>query len=348
MRRVGEALRAAGVGAIYLVHGTFAGTDALGLIRGVTRFTPGARGPLERQTKRLVDAVIRETGNYASQFATHFEDSIAHQTSQRIPVQLFHWTSENHHVGRADAAVRLVEELSAYAATHPQIGRLLIWGHSHGGNVLALVTNLLAADEGTREAFFSAARTFYRTPCFGKVDVSIWQRVRAALEAKQRALDGVPLDIVTFGTPIRYGWDTDGYGKLLHFVHHRAAEGLPPYRAPFPPKVRDVLWATHGDMIQQLGIAGTNVSPGILAWRAWLANRRLARLLHSDLRPRDLIRNYSCGLRVPDEGTTLLVDYRNAAGRPETKIAGHAVYTRRDWLLFHAEEVCRRFYESME
>jgi hypothetical protein len=74
----------------------------------------------------------------------------------------------------------------------------------------------------------------------------------------------------------------------------------------------------------------------------------MARFLQSDLRPRDLVRNFSCGMRVPEEGTTLLVDYRDACGRPETQIAGHAVYTRREWLLFNAEEVCRRFYESME
>ena len=106
MRHVGRALTAAGVGAIYLVHGTFAGTDALGLIRGITRLSPGARRPLERQAKRLADAAFGEAGNYAHQYAANFEESINHPDcgTPRIPVRLFHWTSENHHVGRADAA----------------------------------------------------------------------------------------------------------------------------------------------------------------------------------------------------------------------------------------------------
>ena len=36
---------------------------------------------------------------------------------------------------------------------------------------------------------------------------------------------------MTFGTPIRYGWDSGGYARLLHFIHHRPAPGLPADRA---------------------------------------------------------------------------------------------------------------------
>ena len=42
MASVGEAYRAAGVRAIYLVHGTFAGDDPVGLIRIVERVAPGS------------------------------------------------------------------------------------------------------------------------------------------------------------------------------------------------------------------------------------------------------------------------------------------------------------------
>lgn len=348
MEAAGRVFAAAGVGAIYLIHGTFAGTDALGLIRGACAVMPRARAPLERQAKRLVDAVVRETGNYAARYAAVFEESINVRGGgkPRIPVRLFHWTSENHHIGRADAAVRLIGELNTYAETTPSPRRVLLWGHSHAGNVTALVSNLLAADASTLGAFFEAARTFYRTPLFGKVDVPAWQRVHDALRQPHRPLDGVALDLVTFGTPVRYGWDTGGYAKLLHFVNHRPAEGLPPYRVPFPPKLHDFLRATHGDYIQQLGIAGTDISPGVLAWRTWLANRRLARILQSGVRRRDLLCNLSCGMRVPDEGTTLLVDYGDAGDKLANQVGGHAVYTRREWLLFHVEEVCRRFYAN--
>ena len=47
---------------------------------------------------------------------------------------------------------------------------------------------------------------------------------------------------------------------------------------------------------------------------------------------------------VPEEGTSLLVDYGPAQGHIAQHFAGHAVYTRPEWMLFHAEEVTRRFY----
>jgi hypothetical protein len=346
MRRVGQALQEARVGAVYLMHGTFAGTDALGLLRAVGRLAPGARAPLERLAKRLVDALVGETGNYTPEYAALFERSIADAAEGEfhIPVRLVHWTSENHHVGRADAAICLIDELNTFAEALPQGRRVMLWGHSHGGNVLALVTNLLAADADAHAAFFGAAESYYRTPVLGKVDVPVWSRVQDALQQPHHPLKSVALDIVTFGTPVRYGWDSLGYAKLLHFINHRPAEGLPPYQAPFPPRLRNMLRATHGDAIQQLGIAGSDVPPGLFAWRSRLAEGRLAGLLQSSIRRRDLVNNLSCGMRVPAEGTTLLVDYRDADGSMESQIAGHAVYTGRAWLLFHAEEICRRFY----
>ena len=80
------------------------------------------------------------------------------------------------------------------------------------------------------------------------------------------------LDVVTLGTPVRYGWDAAGYGNLLHFIHHRPVDGLPDDRAPFLPSAEDILQAKQGDCVQQLGIAGTNFTPP--AW-AWLADTRL-------------------------------------------------------------------------
>ena len=85
-------------------------------------------------------------------------------------------------------------------------------------------------------------------------------------------LRSLRLDVVTLGTPVRYGWDADGYGNLLHFIHHRPVDGLPDDRAPFLPSAEDILQAKQGDCVQQLGIAGTNFTPP--AW-AWLADTRL-------------------------------------------------------------------------
>lgn len=349
MRRVGAALRHAGVAAVYLAHGTFAGTDATGLLVEIDRLLPGIGAAMRRAVKQIVDALARDAGNYTADYARTFAEAIDDGADEALPVRLFHWSSENSHIGRADAAVRLIDELAALEL--PPGKRVLLWGHSHAGNVFALMTNLLAGDRQKVEQFFDAAEPFYRWPVLHKFDLPVWKRVR------DRLLDGSddpavssipPLDIVTFGTPIRYGWDVRGCGKLLHFVHHRPKESWPAYRAPFPPRVQDVLAAVDGDYVQQFGIVGTNVMPSPFTWRACWADWRLNRLLQPGLRARDLLANLRPGCRVHNAGTTLLVDYGPMPGNVAQHLAGHAVYTRLDWLAYHAEQTVRWLYGSGE
>jgi hypothetical protein len=342
MQRVGEVLRAEGVAAVFLAHGTFVGPDALGVLAELARVYPAAGQALRRLIKRIVDRIAGEAGNYTGRYARCFESAINPPGERRIPVWLFHWSSENTHIGRADGAVRLIDELLSLGIEPGQ--RVLLWGHSHAGNVFALMTNLLAGDREAAEDFFRATEIYYRWPVVGCVDIPVWNRVREALAADRSPLAGAALDMVTFGTPIRYGWDSAGYGRLLHFIHRRPARGVPPYRAPFPVDLRKLLHATEGDYVQQLGIAGTDVTPSVFAWRARLADQRLERLLHPDTPADDPQQRFQAGSIVPDEGTTLLVDYGPAEGGIAEHFAGHAVYTRPEWMLFHAEEVVRRLY----
>jgi hypothetical protein len=343
MRSVGDALWAADVAAVYLVHGTFAGFDALGILNELARRYPAGRDSIGRIVKRMVDALAADAGNYTARYAENFEESIR-TSGAPIAVRLFHWSGENHHLGRADAAVRLIDELASLEL--PPRRRVLLWGHSHAGNVFALMSNLLAGDRQALEWFFAAASVFYRVPLAGLVDIPVWQRVGRLLAGDACSLAGRPIDMVTFGTPIRYGWDRRGHDGLLHFVHHRPQPDLPAHRASFPPSVDDVLHATGGDYVQQIGIAGTNAAPSVLAWRAFAADRKLNTLLQPGLSCADLVERLRLGMRVHEAGTTLLVDYGPPAGGVAQHLAGHAVYTRHEWLLFHAEEVVRRFYAS--
>ncbi|MFQ5730784.1 MAG: hypothetical protein ACE5KM_02395 [Planctomycetaceae bacterium] len=342
MRDVGDAFRAAGVSTVFLVHGTFVGGDAGGLWTELSRTLPAFGSVLREITKKWTDTLVGESGNYTDQFARLFEQTINRADRPRIPVRLFHWTSENHHIGRAHAAVRLLDELDRL----PDPGRPLLWGHSHAGNVFALLTNLLAGDEATVDEFFNSAQVFFQQPVTQRVDLPVWQTVRQRLGNSDRPLAERQCDFVTFGTPIRYGWDTRGFSGLLHFVNHRPVEGVPDYLAGFPPTAEDVLKAAEGDYVQQIGIAGTNAPPNVLAWRALLADRRLNKLLQPGLRARDLYERLKLGMRVPEQGTTLLCNY----GPPQVSIArhlaGHAVYTQPEWLLFHAEQTVDSLYAS--
>ena len=366
MREVGLALGRANVAAIYLAHGTFAGSDASGILGEVDRWLPRLGATLRQTMKQAIDALAGDAGNYTAEYARTFEESINRGAADALPVRLFHWSSENCHIGRANAAVRMIDELQSWRL--PPGKRILLWGHSHAGNVFALMTNLLSGDREKIEAFFDAAEPYYRWPLFHKIDLPVWKRVREKLlegatggvspEAAARTADTAVapggnavapvVDIVTFGTPLRYGWDLAGCGRLLHVVYHRAAATCPEYRAPFPPNLPDVLAAVDGDYVQQFGIAGTNIMPSVLTWRSCWADWRLNRLLQPGLRARELLSRLRCGCRVPDAGTTLLVDYGPLPGHVAQHLAGHAVYTRLEWLAYHAKLTVRWLYGDGE
>lgn len=358
---MGAILRAAHVTTIYLVHGTFAGFDAAGALVQLERVLPRAHRALVRQFKRLIDRLQGEAANYTPQYATLLERSLS-AGGTPIVVRRFLWSSGNYHLARADAAVRLIDQLAVELPAAP--ARVLLWGHSHGGNVLALLSQLLGLDSERVAAFFHACRTYYRNPLTSRVDLHVWERVRrlllgetqpssstsasdpgdAAAVASLVKPDPGRLDMVTLGTPVRYGWEPRGFGRLLHIVHHRPTPGREPWQAAWPPTLAELQTAAGGDYVQQLGIAGTNTPPSWAQPRLWLAEKRLHRLLQPHLRARDLPARLALGVRVHNAGTTLLVDYG-----PETRplyrhLAGHAVYTEQAWMVFHAEEIAQRLY----
>ncbi len=342
MRRVGETFSAAGVSAVYLVHGTFNEADALGTLTELARVFPLASRAVRRVIKRIVEKMVGEAGNFTKSYARCFEEFLNDPDDVRIPVRLFPWSAENHHIGRADGAIRLVDELTSLNLGPDK--HVLLWGHSHAGNVFALASNLLAGDRQGVEQFFEASEIYYRWPLFGCVDIPVWSKVRRRLTQSDYVSRLPRLDMVTFGTPIRYGWNSDGYSQLLHFIRHRATDGTPEYRAPFPPRVDDIMKGADGDYIQQLGIAGTNVMPSWFSWRARMADQRLNDLLQGETPETGGPTPFTAGAIVPDEGTALLVDYGSPEGNISQHLAGHAVYTRKRWLLFHAEQVAARLY----
>ncbi|HQU47062.1 MAG TPA: hypothetical protein PK867_29935 [Pirellulales bacterium] len=322
------------------MHGSFAALDSLSILSSLARHYRAGRRTISRIAAQIVDADVRDAGNYTPRYAEAFEAA----TGGRTPVRLVSWSSENHHLGRADAAVRLLDELASLELSAGQ--RVMFWGHGHAGNVFAMMSQLLSAEPSAVEQFFAAASVYYRWPLAGLVDIPVWQRVRQLLTRTRHRLQQRPCDYVTFGTPVRYGWRLRDGNRLLHFIHHRPSGGRAGHLAAFPAGSDDFQQAAGGDYLQQVGIAGTDAPPSPLAWRSWLANRRLGRLWAPNFDPRDLVDRLQTGARVPDCGTTLLVDYGTSSGMLSEHLAGHAVYTRPEWLLFHAEKVVEHIYGS--
>ncbi|TWU29370.1 hypothetical protein [Bythopirellula polymerisocia] len=347
------ALTNVNLAATYLVHGTFIGNDVLGLLTELRRCSPWLSERVRQATRGMVNCVAGETGNYTSQFAATFQQGIAVGAGRESPVRLFQWSGQNNHIARADGAVGLIcnlaslaESLSDATLISPNQARVMLWGHSHGGNVLALLTSLLAADREARQKFFEAARIFF-TPWWGKsTDMPTWVHAEQVLEDADHPLRNLALDIATFGTPIRYGWHGAGYNNLLHFVNHRPKAEVPAHKTRHPLHLPRFLKATDGDYIHQLGIAGTNLMPNPLAVRTLLADLRLKKVLEHDLQPEWRLQRWSRGHRIPDEGTTLLVDYHDSHWYTPYHLAGHGTYTRSKWLPFHVTEIARQFYSA--
>ena len=170
---VAARLRAAEVDEIILIHGTFAGNDVLGLIREIARWSPRMAKGLKSITKTVFDQLAGDLGNYTKAFADrcYLLVNDGYDASYRIKVRRFHWSGENHHVGRIGGAIGLLDYLTSKRWEKGQ--RVLLWGHSHGGNLLAAVSLLLGATPEARHRFFSATRVHYRHPILGRLDLPI-------------------------------------------------------------------------------------------------------------------------------------------------------------------------------
>lgn len=330
--------RDAGIDAFHLVHGTFTGDDALGLIREVERFAPDWGRLGRRRSKQWLDRLADDLGNYPA----NYQRTLQTLLDDSIPVHRFEWSSENLHTARARAALELLDSL--FQGLHQGQQRVVLWGHSHAGNVFALLTNLLASAGPARDAFLTIAKRLatYESPRSSAGLAAKVRRVQQYLERGDHS--SLQLSIVTFGTPVRYGWETEGYVRLLHVIHHRPATTLPETRVPFPPSFEDLWEAHYGDTIQQVGIAGTDFWPYLFSPRRWQIETQFRRLLQPDQTRSGLLKRLRLGVRLPDEGRVLLVDYPDDAEQERKKLWGHAIYTSERWLPRHLSLIADEWF----
>lgn len=321
MHAVGERLAAAGVDAVVFVHGTFTGSDPLSASRTVERALPGIGRELARtlrkKTRGYVQRVLGDLGNFGGGYVRLFEEAVR-PPGARIPCTDFVWSSENHHVGRLEGALGLIRAL----ATHAELGaggrsRLLVIGHSHAGQVFALVTQLLARSIAT-EAILDVARA-------RSLDV-------AALEADLETLEGRGVDFVTFGAPARYAWATVEGVRALHVI------GVAPEGAKA---------SLSGDLIRRFGGEGSDFPPLDLEDRR--INATLAQSLGAGFAPAKLAAALRSGMALPAHGAIAFVEYaEKGLSSVVSSGLGHGTYTRLDAMLFHARLVADHLYPSLE
>ncbi len=210
MDRVGHRLAEAGVSAVVFAHGTFTGTDPVSAYGVVERALPSVGRHVGRvlraRTRRYVERLLGDLGNFGEGYTRTFAEAIG----RSIPCTAYVWSSENHHVGRLEGALGLVRLLATHAELARTGGvrapRLLVCGHSHAGQVFALVSQLLARSV-TTEAVLDVARA--RGLDVGALDVDL------------HALAQVDVDFVTFGAPARYAWAKLDRVRILHVTSER-------------------------------------------------------------------------------------------------------------------------------
>jgi hypothetical protein len=321
MADLGERMRGAGVRLVVFAHGSFVGDDPLAIARLVEDAVP-ALPDVARRLRELTRAQVSRLLGDLSNFTADYVATFARATG--LDAVEFVWSGENHHAARILGAVRLARVIGLHGGGALRSGDgVLLVGHSHGGQLFAILSQLVARSHGYADLVAAAGAR-------GE-DVG-------ALEDHLALLRTCSLDVATFGTPLRYGWGRGVRLRLLHVVNHRGV-------APRMPSLRGVLQTKHGDYVHQLGVHGSDFPAPTASERE--LNGRLDRVLGKGRGVRSWLRHLAQGQRVSPQGQTVLVDYGDDASAVPNFLAtglGHAAYTRRDAMLFHAQLVASHFY----
>ena len=382
MAQCGSKLSQTGVRAIVLLHGAIHGTDVFGMQRldevgglkrgysrgvsgldallaamrqetnGIPLLPGGLRPPLrnDEATTKLLDEQIGDAGNITNASLGLFQQAVNKSVTKPIVCVRTIWSSEHHHLGRATAAVRLLNDLRTLCESQELShgDRILVQAHGQAGLVLALASNLLCPSQVTGRPKLLNLLTSYAEQSDQPDLVAAITRIEPLLGTAS-LLNGASLDVVTLGTAVRYGWDPSGIGKLLHIVNHRnlrtdgktwlAKMELPQITMEMP-----IAWG--GDYVQELAVAGSDSMP--TTEQAKAANKAIWEMVE----PFDGFERWlECArraVRFPREGHCLLVDYNDSTGstNPRDHYYGHAAYTRRNALLFNTSQIVDRFYHS--
>jgi hypothetical protein len=381
MAHRGTQLARSGVRLVVMLHGSLLGSDlfgtqrlddAGGLKRGYSRgisgldallalmrdATNGLAGPPgwphppyrnDAATKAMLDETLADAGNVTDQALQLFRKAVNRDLSRPIACERYLWSCEHHHLGRAQAVCLLLDHLHRWTEDL-KLGsgdRILVQAHGQAGLMLALASNLLAPDKLSGYLrFFSVLNDVARQNPSAEIGLELLDRLDQHLRGG-KILNGATLDIVTFGTPVRYGWDPAGIGKLMHIVNQRmlrvdgktwlAKTELPQITMELP-----VAWG--GDYVQQLAVAGTDAKP--VSNEAQAANKALWELLE----PWDGFERWlECArrsVRCQNDGLCLLVDYKDSTGSTQGRdhYYGHAAYTRQNAMLFNTSEIAAALY----
>lgn len=346
MQELGKSLKDKRVREVFFVHGTFVGGDGSGL---VSLFSDLLNMNLEEQVKRLKDKGFEDTGNYTAGYVDEFCSLIANDICEGANSSRFIWSSGDYHKARLVGAIMLADKVADQirAKAIKENERILLIGHSHAGQVFALLTNLLA-DVGNPHS------DIYRF-----VDEHKDNLIQASRDEDKRTLKRlrsniadirkINLDFVTFGTPVRYAWksDSDSKSRLMTVINHRG-----------PSKIGGLLTVRDGDYVQQWGVEGTDMPLKNFLEQEKEIEAKLAKILNdkAGFNP-DLNKILSEELRRSPRNITsvanYLIDYKDGSeyqwefpNYMIEKVIGHGVYTKQEAMQYNTKLIVDTLYSS--
>jgi hypothetical protein len=380
MAQHGTKLSQAKVRTVVLLYGSISGTDVFGVQRldelgglkrgysrgvagldallalmreggnGISSLPGGLKPPLanDEPTRKLLDDQLGDAGNFTNAYLELMKQSLNRGLDRPIHCVRELWSCEHHHLGRAMAALSMLGRLRDWVEAHKlgQGDRILVQAHGQAGLILALVSNLLCVTaNSSRTRLFDLLSAFASQ--VNRPDIISTIQRAVPLLSNGTFLNGAALDVVTFGMPVRYGWDPSGLGTLLHIVNHRnmRTDGktwLSKMELPHITMEMPIAWG--GDYVQELAVAGSDAVPTTEAARA--ANKALWELVE----PFDGFERWlECArraVRIPSEGLGILADYKDSTGSTNVRdhYYGHAAYTRLSAMLFNTTTIVGALY----
>ena len=317
---IARQLKAHHVKSVYLVHGTFVGSDPFDLKHLFEEMQAFKTFKFNTSwIKKFVaykKAFMQDLGN----FTPEYFDLLAKGCEGLTQVKRFEWTSGNHHYARLAGALDLAKKI--VDDFEEDTDRILICGHSHAGQIFAILTQMIA------------------DPVMGKIllDFAIEGGYEDENVLQQLAkLKGKGIDFVTLGSPKRYEWSLGENQRLLHLINHRSEN----------PEVKifsGVLNIQNGDYVQLWAGEGSD-SPSPVKLQAQV-NRKLDHILDvgADMKLwKDKPRTYH---RLHTQGHTLLINFKDNDQKIcfAQTLFGHGVYTRYTRMLYQFSQIQKYFY----
>jgi len=334
MMEYGKQMKRKGVSHIFFVHGTWVGNSPFGVIARLPGIPIAIKKKLEKIVKKQIDLALGDLGNYTECYVELFKESINSGISCHPP---FQWGSGNYHSARVRGAIRLINELSKNIKKPSENERVLLIGHSHAGQLFALLTTFLEDEEILLLETDEKMSKIEKLVNIVGLDEEIYKNI-AQLKEDIKIIDKVYLDIVTFGTPPRYQWgkskskDEGGNYRLLNVINHRHET----------VSILGLLKTKDGDYIQQWGVGGSDTD---------LVDREKNREIEKIIGREQYYITVESVLKgdkryKPNYGKTLLIDNGDEGKNLKETLLGHGAYTCKEKMLFNTKLIVKEFYRD--